>query len=65
MFEAQSEWDFHAPTLADAHREWHYVYGANAFCDLDCGAGEVYDYCVDDPDEDISYAVWQDGMMPV
>lgn len=28
--------------LADAHRDWHYVYGAaNTNCPLDCGAGEA------------------------
>lgn len=30
--------------LADAHREWHYVNGADACCPLDCGAGETYDH---------------------
>ena len=28
-------------TLADAHAEWHHVYGALAVCPLDCGAGEA------------------------
>lgn len=28
--------------LADAHREWHYVNGANEVCPLDCGVGETY-----------------------
>lgn len=30
--------------LSMAHREWHYVNGANAVCPLDCGVGEgLYD----------------------
>ena len=27
--------------LADAHRDWHTVNGANAMCPLDCGANEA------------------------
>jgi hypothetical protein len=35
--------------IADAHREWHTVYGQKEVCPLDCGAGETYyDY---DPEE--------------
>lgn len=31
-------------SLADAHREWHYVHG-NVVCPLDCGIGEPqYDW---------------------
>lgn len=26
--------------IADAHREWHVVYGSQAVCPLDCGANE-------------------------
>jgi len=27
-------------TLADAHAQWHQIFGKYAVCDLDCGAGE-------------------------
>jgi len=40
--------------LADAHREWHYVHGANTVCPLDCGVGEDMDQW----DEE-SYAEWK------
>jgi hypothetical protein len=36
--------------IADAHRQWHMIYGQDVVCPLDCGAGEVYDY---DPDDDL------------
>ena len=29
--------------LAEAHRDWHVVNGANAMCPLDCGANEDVD----------------------
>lgn len=38
MFTEATEADFIAPTLADAHRDWHNVNGAYAVCPLDCGA---------------------------
>ena len=41
--EARREYDErNAPvaTLADAHHQWHSIHGADAVCDLDCGAGE-------------------------
>lgn len=27
--------------LADAHRQWHQIFGKYTTCDLDCGAGEI------------------------
>lgn len=27
--------------IADAHRDWHYAYGKNNVCPLDCGVGEA------------------------
>lgn len=38
-----SEYDFHAPTLAEAHALWHAVHGRDTLCPLDCGIGETYD----------------------
>jgi hypothetical protein len=28
-------------TLADAHTQWHQIFGKYTTCDLDCGAGEI------------------------
>lgn len=30
-----------APTLYDAHLQWHSIHGALALCPLDCGIGEA------------------------
>lgn len=38
-----SEWDYRAPTLSEAHAQWHSVHGKYATCDLDCGASEALD----------------------
>lgn len=38
--EGSSQWDFIAPSTADAHAQWHQIHGATALCPLDCGAGE-------------------------
>jgi len=38
--------------LADAHRDWHTVHGQNVVCPLDCGAGEDYDYPMDNEPHD-------------
>lgn len=37
------EYDFRAPTMAEAHAQWHAVHGRNSVCPLDCGIGESYD----------------------
>ena len=40
-FEEMTEWDYRAPTLAEAHEDWHRNNGRFAVCDLDCGASEM------------------------
>lgn len=30
-----------APSLSDAHAQWHAIHGRNTACPLDCGVGEA------------------------
>lgn len=35
--------------ISEAHTQWHMIYGHDAVCPLDCGAGETHDDYDPDP----------------